>query len=395
MEIRNEKVISVVGPNLSKGLFEFKLRNAALNAGYRTVQEWHTGVPENWGEFPTVAFEKQEIYRGNCETFAYSHHQAICRFGDKYVASWSNSSVHEDSPGQEVHCAVSHDLSNWSVPRPIVTTDPATGLIRNNAGLCVHAGRAYNFVGVVGGAKTSEDPSLTSFVPETVRLDVYVSDDLVTWEEQRGIADDIYLFEGPRQLADGSFLCCGRSFFGQPQPVVLRWPAGVDLAQRPERIGIPESDRRIQGLQGTWYQTDEGRIWMYLRDAGMSARLALSWSEDNGRSWTDVTLTDMPNTCSRAHAGRLDDGRYYIIGNNYENLLDRSHLFVALSDDGETFDRMYTLVRGKTHRRIEGLHKEDGWHYPNSFAEEGRLVVVFSVNKEDICCGAALTSTME
>ena len=395
MEIRTERIISVVGPTLSKKLFEFKLRHAALNAGYKSVREWHATVPDGWGEFPAARFRRNEIFHGRRETFGYAHHQAISAFKGKYVASWSNSPIDEDKPGQEVHYAVSDDLEQWTEDRLIVHTDPSSGIIRNNAGMCVHDGKLYNFVGVIGGARSSADPSLTSFVPELVRLDVYVTEDLETWEEYVGIAEDVYLFEGPRALADGSHMCCGRSFFGETQPVVLRWKEGRALSSAPERIGVPEPDRRIQGLQGTWYQTDDRRIWLYLRDAGMSARLALSWSEDGGTTWSDVTLTDMPNTCSRAHAGRLNDGRYYIIGNNYENLLDRADLMVALSDDGETFDSMYTLVSGKTHRRIEGLHKEDGWHYPNSMVDGDRLIVVFSVNKEDIYCGSVDTTTME
>ena len=45
---------------------------------------------------------------------------------------------------------------------------------------------------------------------------------------------------------------------------------------------------------------------------------------------------------------------------------------------------LYTLVEGDTTRRINGRHKEDGFHYPNCYADGDTLFVTYSVNKEDI-----------
>ncbi|MCK5732653.1 MAG: exo-alpha-sialidase, partial [Candidatus Latescibacteria bacterium] len=129
---------------------------------------------------------------------------------------------------------------------------------------------------------------------------------------------------------------------------------------------------------------DEGRIYMWQRDGSLSCKLGISWSDDEGDTWSEMYRTDFPNTYSRAFAGRLTDGRYFIVGNNYTNFLDRNSLLVALSDDGLTFDRQYTLRTGRTTRRIEGRHKEDGYHYPNCLVDGDKLLVIHSVNKEDI-----------
>ena len=394
MEIRAEKIISVVSPKLGARIVDFKTKLAALNSGYSSVAEWQPSAPADYGTFPQAQFEVSEIYHGDASSFAYNHHQAISKFKDQLVASWSASPVDEDRPGQEVHYATSPDGKKWTKYRVLVATDPKSSIVRNNAGLCAHDGKLYAYVGVAGEIKPSTDPNLTSFVPEYIRLDVYVTKDLVTWEEHQGIADNVYIFEGPRSLKDGSHLCAGCALIGEQYPLALRWKPGQDMASSPQIVHVPWTDRRIRPLQGTWYQTDDGHVWMYFRDAGMSTRLALSWSDDNGQTWADLVLTDMPNSMARANAGRLHDGRYYLIGNNYDRLLDRSHFQIALSDDGLTFDRMYTLVEGKTHRRVDGLHKEDGWHYPNSIVDGNKLCVIFSVNKEDICCGVTDVTLM-
>ena len=129
------------------------------------------------------------------------------------------------------------------------------------------------------------------------------------------------------------------------------------------------------------------------RDSGYRTRLALTWSDDGGESWSPFVSTTFQNTYSRAYAGRLSDGRFYIMGNNFDQYLNRVHMHMALSDDGERFDRMYTLVEGPTTRRVPGRHKEDGYHYPNCMVDGDKLLTVYSVNKEDIEVSVVDTTT--
>jgi hypothetical protein len=178
-------------------------------------------------------------------------------------------------------------------------------------------------------------------------------------------------------------MCCGFDLVDH-HGMVLIWDDPSQAAENPRVIDIPASSEGVLPEQGTWYQTDDGRIWMYQRDSSISCRLGLTWSDDGSETWSDLIRTDFPNTYSRAFAGRLTDGRCYIVGNNYDIFLDRRHLLIAISDDGRLFDRQYTLVEGNTTRRINGRHKEDGFHYPNCFADGDKLFVIYSVNKEDI-----------
>ncbi len=132
-----------------------------------------------------------------------------------------------------------------------------------------------------------------------------------------------------------------------------------------------------------------------MRYIAASCRLGLACSDDEGRTWSELVRTDFPNTNSRAFAGRLSDGRYYIVGNNYDIFLNRKHLQIALSDDGHLFDRQYTLIGGNTTRRINGRHKEDGYQYPSCCIDGDKLLVIYSVNKEDIEVGTVDMSKVD
>jgi len=382
--IRKYSVVNVVAPELAARMEDYRSRLAAINSGYPVLTDWHPVIPQGWGEFPRLPVRRATVYRGCEETGAYNHHQGIAKLGDRYVVAWSNGFRHEDYVGQRVCCAWSADGTDWSAPQVIAHTPVESKLVRNNAGLYSTGGRLYCYVGVAKDfGRDVSPPGMTVLLEQQVRLDVYETTDLENWTHHEGVCDNVYLFEGPRKTGGGKLLCCGFELSGHHGEALI-WDDPARPSAHPRVVDIPPSAEGVLPEQGTWYQTDDGRIWMYMRDSSISCRLALTWSEDEGETWSDLLRTNFPNTYSRAFAGRFSDGRYYIVGNNFDRLLDRRALLIALSDDGRVFDRQYTLVQGDTTRRINGRHKEDGYHYPNCCVDGDRLLVVYSVNKEDI-----------
>ena len=61
-------------------------------------------------------------------------------------------------------------------------------------------------------------------------------------------------------------------------------------------------------------------------------RILTSWSTNKGRSWSDVTFTDLPNPSAGIDAVRLKDGRALLVYNHTKS--GRSPLNIALSSDG-------------------------------------------------------------
>jgi predicted neuraminidase len=72
-----------------------------------------------------------------------------------------------------------------------------------------------------------------------------------------------------------------------------------------------------------------------------SGRVFETWSVDEGRSWTPLALTALPNPNSGIDAITLGDGRHLIVYNH--TTTGRSPLNVSLSQDGRTWEAALVL----------------------------------------------------
>jgi hypothetical protein len=196
------------------------------------------------------------------------------------------------------------------------------------------------------------------------------------------------MFEAPRPTRDGTYLCGG----SQSGPVVFRWK-GTALAEKPEVVRVPPApDASFPYGEATWCQAADGLIVMFWRDEACSCRLYVNFSSDDGHTWTAPILCDIPNSMQRVYAGSLPDGRVYLINDANPRLLERRQLTIATSRDGRQFDRIAMLVDDPVRQRFPGLLKVHGWQYPCALADGNRLLIAYSVNKEDIECGVLDTS---
>jgi predicted neuraminidase len=74
-----------------------------------------------------------------------------------------------------------------------------------------------------------------------------------------------------------------------------------------------------------------------------SQRVFETWSDDGGRSWSAVTLTELPNPSAGTDAVTLRDGRHLLVYNHTPK--GRSPLNVAVSRDGKTWEAALVLER--------------------------------------------------
>jgi alpha-L-rhamnosidase len=107
-----------------------------------------------------------------------------------------------------------------------------------------------------------------------------------------------------------------------------------------------EGAQPIFAIQPSILKHADGRLQVLCRTR--NAKLATSWSSDNGETWSKVTLTDIENNNSGTDAVTLKDGRHVLIYNNFETLPGtpkgvRTPLSIATSTDGIHWTHRLTL----------------------------------------------------
>jgi hypothetical protein len=126
-------------------------------------------------------------------------------------------------------------------------------------------------------------------------------------------------------------------------------------------------------IQPSVVRKNDGSLVAYLRDNGPPPKRAhISFSSDDGATWTQARDTDIPNPGTSLEAVRLRDGNWIMVYNDIER--GRYSLVVALSDDeGATW---------KWKRHLDGrptMQAPSQYHYPSVIqARDGAIHVTYS-----------------
>jgi predicted neuraminidase len=126
-------------------------------------------------------------------------------------------------------------------------------------------------------------------------------------------------------------------------------------------------------VQPSVIRKNDGTLVAYLRDNGPPPKRAMiSFSHDNGVTWTPARDTDIPNPGTSLEAVRLRSGDWILVYNDIEK--GRYSLVAALSEDeGATW---------KWKRHLDGkpdVAVTDEYHYPSVIqARDGAIHVTYS-----------------
>lgn len=96
---------------------------------------------------------------------------------------------------------------------------------------------------------------------------------------------------------------------------------------------------KIGAIQPSILVHNDGRLQAIGRTT--NGRVFEVWSEDGGRTWGEMTLTELPNPSAGTDAVTLADGRHLLVYN--PTTRGRSPLCVALSRDGKHWQQALTL----------------------------------------------------
>ena len=139
-----------------------------------------------------------------------------------------------------------------------------------------------------------------------------------------------------------------------------------------------EGAKPIYCIQPAILRHKDGRLQVVCRTR--NAKIATSWSSDNGETWSKVTLLDIESNNSGIDAVTLADGRHVMAYNNFETIPGtpkgaRTPLSIAVSSDGIVWKHVVTLEDSPVSQ----------YSYPAIIqASDGKIHVVYTWRRQRI-----------
>lgn len=185
----------------------------------------------------------------------------------------------------------------------------------------------------------------------------------------------------PVQLADGTII--GPTSIEYPrsdkdQDWRVYFEMSKDEGETWEVIGPINDGVEFDAIQPSILHYPDGRLQVLCRTR--QDVLAESWSSDQGKTWSKMTATSLPNPNSGTDAVTLRDGRQLLVYNHTtrkgEEPKGRNMLNLAISTDGKQWKPVMTL---------ENVPVEDGYAYPSIIqTEDGKVQITYTYNRRSV-----------
>ena len=359
----------------------FALRNICVAQNQEIKNNYHAEK-----NLPRLAIERAMIYEPDT-AWLYSHHASITHFKNKFIAIWSNGMIDEDAPGQRVDISTSSDFIQWN--KPAVLAFPSvykkdTLNILTAAGFHQYGNTLVAYYGEYSVHRTN------------THLWAKTTTDGLHWSNAIDMHVPVNPNHGPQAIANGRLIISGNFTFPYTDD-----PSGLTgwkmssfyndslyKEDNPDTYEYPAGKMHLPPLcEGSFFQTDNGNIYMLLRatDDGWRGRLWMTVSTDNGSHWSLPVETSFTDNDSKFHFGKLPDGRFYYVGiPDTLHRSERSPLVLAISTNGKFFNKQYIIADKPYALKKQGLWKEGQYGYPHTLIYNGYIYVIISRQKEAI-----------
>ena len=160
-----------------------------------------------------------------------------------------------------------------------------------------------------------------------------------TWSGPRRLPDGILgpIKNKPVQLANGDILAPTSS---EDHGWRVHFERSADGGETWTKTEAINDGKKIEAIQPSILLHGDGRLEAVGRTR-KSGKVFEVWSQDQGKTWGEMTLTDLPNPNSGMDAVTLADGRFLLVYNH--SAKGRSPLDVAMSRDGKQWERAVIL----------------------------------------------------
>jgi hypothetical protein len=338
--------------------------------------------PATLGLAAAPGTETLTVFRPGEGDDLFNHGAVVTQFDGRLFVQWQTSAQDEDSPDTHVVYSTSVDGRRWTEPQRIADSPP--GAMTTSGGWWQYDGKLIAFINVWPRAGDIHNGGYTTFASTR---------DGETWSDlspvlgSNGQPLEGIFEQDPAALPGGRIIS---AFHLQPglhvAPFYTDDVSGTNGWTKGRMDNLAEEGPVSRELEPSWYRRRDGAVVMVFRDQHETFRKLASISHDEGETWSQPSLTDVPDARTKQSAGNLPDGTAYLVGNPVGNR-SRFPLAVVLSRDGIVFDRAFLLRAGGDAMpplRHKGRYKRPGYSYPKSSVIGDWLYVAYATNKEDI-----------
>lgn len=169
-----------------------------------------------------------------------------------------------------------------------------------------------------------------------------------TWSAPRRLPEDILgpVKNKPVLLNDGTLLCPVSTEVTSQTGWKLHFELTKDYGKTWEIVGPLDPDSELNVIQQSVLFHGGNKLQLLARSK--NDRIVTSWSTDNGRTWSALEKTELPNPNSGTDAVTLRNGTQLLVYNHSNKPEDkwsgkRTPLNVAISKDGLKWKSILTL----------------------------------------------------
>ncbi|GGW28112.1 sialidase family protein [Arenibacter certesii] len=185
----------------------------------------------------------------------------------------------------------------------------------------------------------------------------------------------------PIQLEDGTIINPSSTEI-KDENGDLKWMVHFEISNDNgktwEVVGPINDGVEFDAIQPSILTYPDGRLQILCRT--IQNVVSESWSEDNGKTWSKMTATSLPNPNSGTDAVTLKDGRQLLVYNHTTKEgvepKNRNMLNLAISNDGKSWEPVLTL---------ESKPVKSGYSYPAIIqSSDGLVHITYTYMRESI-----------
>jgi hypothetical protein len=293
----------------------------------------------------------------------------------RLYASYAFNKGDENTSTEEAHVRVSDDAGKtWG---SAVVMDPGEGNLAVSHGVFLsHSGCLWAFMG-----------AFYDRFQRTHTRAYTLNETSGSWEPHGVVIDGgFWPMQEPQKMADGNWIMSGievsdASQDGQTHKANLPAVAishGNDFT-RWNLVVIPAA----QNLGGIWGESTvivEGQRIFNISRYGAKPVALVSVSEDNGRTWTLSTPSNLPMATSKPYAGLLSTGqRYLVCTTTADTGARRTPATIAVSRPGESvFSKVFVIRRSVFPEGPGVSDPRVDFSYPYAVEHDGKLFIGYT-----------------